>query len=120
MNTVKLMGLGMLVVLVSALLGEYTGRILGTIFAAWVDYMGGMGDGPLIFYSLLLVFVIRPLIAGGFGALLWRLVWHATNRANQRSQSLGTVALVSVSLGAVIVSIVWVGLEIFWLESAWP
>jgi len=121
MSAIKLGGLAVLVVLISALLGEYTMRVLGALFVVLVeDYIGGMGDGPLIFYGLLLGFVVRPVIAGACGAVILPLIWRAINRADQASKELGIEPVVSVVLMTAVVSIFWAGLETFWLNGPWP
>lgn len=116
MSARRLLGLGIIATLLFVVLGDYLHRVLNTAFFANSD----LGDAPLIMYSLLLGFVVRPFISGSCAAIFLLLGGRTLIRETGMPPALQFAIAVRVGFATALVSVVWASIEAFLLHGFWP
>jgi len=116
MSTRRLIGLGIIAVLLFAVLGDYLHRVLGTVFFA----NSNLGDAPLIMYSLLLALVVRPFISGSCAVIFW--LWRGRTLIRETDMPLSLKFAITALIGftTALVSVVWASTEVFLINGFWP
>jgi hypothetical protein len=114
MDSKQLIGPGVIIAFISLVVGEYTGRVLRANFYA--RYSGiDMGDAALMMYGFLLICMYVPLIAGGFGAMLFLLSWLLIVRKTQISVKQGCITTVIGFITTAGASLLWAAFKYFFL-----
>jgi len=113
MNHRRLIGLGVIAVLVSAIIGDFAHRVIfAAIFAAMFSGTD-VGDTTLMMQGFLMAFVYRPIVSVACAVLVLALSWRIVIRATPISEGTKALMMFIVIVLTLFVSFVWVYVEAF-------